>query len=82
MNIQDIYNTQVVQKVKKDIHIHMSYVFMMDEYLSGNCICWMCPCGICTLMECIIMCMGDYGLHAYLIYVNMMDCMIMCCECI
>jgi len=28
---------------------------MMDEYLSGNCICWMCPCGTCTLMECIIM---------------------------
>ena len=52
---------------------------MMDEYLSGNCICWMCPCGICTLMECIIMCMGDYGLHAYVIYVNMMDCMLMCC---
>jgi len=31
---------------------------MMDEYLSGKYICWMCPGGICTLMECIIMWYG------------------------
>ena len=73
------------------------YVFMMDEYLnlSGKCICWMCPCGICTLMECIIMwygwlcfaCLRDIciydGLCAYVLRVYMNVCVLIldACKC-